>query len=247
MDAKLASYFATLKEGKGGAARAARDELVNFKMRVAGLVEAFCKRVRWGWSCLWWWLSHVVATGWWRSKQLLQGRTCPMCWKHLAPLPSHRPLQPHPRIHAGAGQPPAAGRHPAAAGWAGGRQPAGRPPGACRAAVRAHHQQAVRLQGRGGRCVPGSNFVRQDDAVINHAVLPNTCCCLPRPYSESLLTCPLPPLPKRRRGPGGGGPGAAAAPLPVPGLPLHRQADGQRSLGGLYLPAACCRRRRRAR
>ncbi len=45
MDAKLASYFATLKEGKGGAARAARDELVNFKMRVAGLVEAFCKRV----------------------------------------------------------------------------------------------------------------------------------------------------------------------------------------------------------
>lgn len=45
MDAKLASYFATLKEGKGGAARAARDELINFKMRVAGLVEAFCKRV----------------------------------------------------------------------------------------------------------------------------------------------------------------------------------------------------------
>lgn len=46
MDAKLASYFATLKEGRGGgAARAARDELINFKMRVAGLVEAFCKRV----------------------------------------------------------------------------------------------------------------------------------------------------------------------------------------------------------
>ncbi len=47
MDANVASYFATLKEGKGrGAARAARDELVNFKMRVAGLLEAFCKRVR---------------------------------------------------------------------------------------------------------------------------------------------------------------------------------------------------------
>lgn len=45
MDAKLASYFATLKEGRGGSARAARDELINFKMRVAGLLEAFCKRV----------------------------------------------------------------------------------------------------------------------------------------------------------------------------------------------------------
>ena len=45
MDAKLASYFATLKEGRGGSARTARDELINFKMRVAGLVEAFCKRV----------------------------------------------------------------------------------------------------------------------------------------------------------------------------------------------------------
>ena len=48
MDSKLASYFATLKEGRGGggAARAARDELLNFKMRVATLLEAFCKRVR---------------------------------------------------------------------------------------------------------------------------------------------------------------------------------------------------------
>lgn len=49
LDSKLASYFATLHEGKGGggaAARAARDELVNFKMRAAGLVEAYCKRVR---------------------------------------------------------------------------------------------------------------------------------------------------------------------------------------------------------
>ena len=46
MDAKLASYFSTLKEGRGrGAARAARDELINFKMRVAALVEALCKRV----------------------------------------------------------------------------------------------------------------------------------------------------------------------------------------------------------
>lgn len=54
MDSKLASYFATLKEGRGGrgAARAARDELINFKMRVAGLVEAFCKRV--GAEKEWW-------------------------------------------------------------------------------------------------------------------------------------------------------------------------------------------------
>ena len=47
MDAKLASYFSVLKEGKGsdGSARTARHELINFKMRVAALMEVFCKRV----------------------------------------------------------------------------------------------------------------------------------------------------------------------------------------------------------
>lgn len=66
MDAKLASYFATLKEGKGrGAARAARDELINFKMRVAGLLEAFCKRVR---------EARAAGLAWRRCAQLRHAR-----------------------------------------------------------------------------------------------------------------------------------------------------------------------------
>jgi hypothetical protein len=47
LDAKLASYFATLKQGraKGGSSQQQRRQLLDFKMRVAALLDAFCKRV----------------------------------------------------------------------------------------------------------------------------------------------------------------------------------------------------------
>lgn len=46
MDAKLAAYFAAAQESKRGE-RAQRDELLNFKMRVLGLLEAYIKKVGW--------------------------------------------------------------------------------------------------------------------------------------------------------------------------------------------------------
>lgn len=45
MDAKLAAFFAAAQDSKRGA-RAQRNELLNFKMRVIALLEAFCKKVR---------------------------------------------------------------------------------------------------------------------------------------------------------------------------------------------------------
>lgn len=44
MDAKLAAYFAAAQQSRRGA-KAAREELANFKMRVAALLEAFIKKV----------------------------------------------------------------------------------------------------------------------------------------------------------------------------------------------------------
>lgn len=46
MDAKLAAYFATIKNGKGGNAKAAAEQLDQFKLRVVTLLEYFLKRVR---------------------------------------------------------------------------------------------------------------------------------------------------------------------------------------------------------
>ena len=147
MDSKLASYFATLKEGKGGGgARAARDELVNFKMRVAGLVEAFCKRVSaaGGWrKRAGRWLAGLAglqplgvgsgAASWCVHRRgqrgsagNLQRVAVSCCWGQVA----ETSLSPRPTSCPGAGQPAAAGRGGATAGGAGGREPAGRPPGA---------------------------------------------------------------------------------------------------------------------
>lgn len=44
MDAKLATYFAAARDSKRGV-RAQREELLNFKMRVAALLEALVKKV----------------------------------------------------------------------------------------------------------------------------------------------------------------------------------------------------------
>ncbi|RMZ53345.1 hypothetical protein APUTEX25_004833, partial [Auxenochlorella protothecoides] len=44
MDAKLAAYFATIKNGKGGNAKAAAEQLDQFKLRVVTLLEYFLKR-----------------------------------------------------------------------------------------------------------------------------------------------------------------------------------------------------------
>jgi hypothetical protein len=45
MDSKLAAYFAAAQQSKRGA-KAQRDELLNFKLRVLALLEAFMKKVR---------------------------------------------------------------------------------------------------------------------------------------------------------------------------------------------------------
>jgi len=44
MDDKLASYFSTLKEGRGGGAKSQKQDLLNFKMRVASLLESLFKK-----------------------------------------------------------------------------------------------------------------------------------------------------------------------------------------------------------
>ena len=46
MDEKLGAYFATLKRGKGGNTREAAEQLVQFKQRIATLLEQLYKRVR---------------------------------------------------------------------------------------------------------------------------------------------------------------------------------------------------------
>lgn len=44
MDEKLASYFSVLKDGRGGGSKAQKDELLNFKMRVAALIDSYIRK-----------------------------------------------------------------------------------------------------------------------------------------------------------------------------------------------------------